>query len=362
VRNDENVASINVSVQLPGEKLLIRLWETLDDKGVGSWINPYRAKRNGIPRLEVGHAEKLALAEVEKDVQDIRAGRKRLEDFSSRTALARDLERLLAGNDAAESAINFPSLVDIAGTHAAVDGARRELNVAKAVLHAESALKEDPQEPPPARINDDWLVRWRNCAGEVSAEELQTIWGRVLSEEIKYPGWFSLRTLDFIRNLSQQEANDIAKLSRFVVSGVIWSEAKDLLATEGIDFGFLLKMQDLGLISGVGGMGLQMVWKSVLPKRFAHALSSNGKALVLTHPDPSKTASIPEYSLTAIGLQVLQLGRFEPHIPYLRRLGTTLARQGFSVSLGDHKRTSRTEIQVFNMEELGVLGDLQAYS
>ena len=47
----------------------------------------------------------------------------------------------------------------------------------------------------------------------MSSEELQTLWGRVLAGEIKSPGTFSLRTLEFLKNTSHEEALKIAKLA-----------------------------------------------------------------------------------------------------------------------------------------------------
>ena len=38
----------------------------------------------------------------------------------------------------------------------------------------------------------------------MSSEELQTLWGRTLAGEIKSPGSYSLRTLDFLKNLSHK--------------------------------------------------------------------------------------------------------------------------------------------------------------
>ena len=57
-------------MDLPGEKLVIKLWETLAEKGVGSLLSPWQAGRDGRARIEVRRQEILILAQAEKDAAD----------------------------------------------------------------------------------------------------------------------------------------------------------------------------------------------------------------------------------------------------------------------------------------------------
>jgi hypothetical protein len=79
---------------------------------------------------------------------------------------------------------------------------------------------------------------------------------------VKSPGRFSLRTLEFLRNLSQAEAKAIERISPFVISDVIFHGDTPMLEAEGIQFSDLLAMQELGVIAGVDGLGLQFTWGS----------------------------------------------------------------------------------------------------
>ncbi len=40
-------------MDLPGEKLLIKLWETITEKGIGSLLSPWQTIRTGKARNEV---------------------------------------------------------------------------------------------------------------------------------------------------------------------------------------------------------------------------------------------------------------------------------------------------------------------
>lgn len=48
---------------------------------------------------------------------------------------------------------------------------------------------------------------------DISNDEMQRLWGYILSNEFRKPGLFSLRTLDSVRNISQAEAQIFEKLA-----------------------------------------------------------------------------------------------------------------------------------------------------
>ena len=63
----------------------------------------------------------------------------------------------------------------------------------------------------------DWLMHFFDAVGNISNEELQSLWGRVLANEISRPKACSLRTLDMIRNMSPEEARTFSDLCRYVM-------------------------------------------------------------------------------------------------------------------------------------------------
>ena len=65
-------------MDVPGEKLLIRLWKTVTEKGIGSLLRPWQTRREGKARIAVQRDELLWLAQTERDVENIRSGRKTL--------------------------------------------------------------------------------------------------------------------------------------------------------------------------------------------------------------------------------------------------------------------------------------------
>ena len=213
---------IKIELTLPGEKLLIRLWET------AAVLRPWQIRREGRALADVRREDALSLAQTERDAEDIRSGHK---SFDASYQLVELHE------PASPLAIMHRNRI--------AQEVRSEVNVSKALLRAEAELENDPQTPPDRTVDEDWLFRWRDAAGTVSSEELQTLWGRALAGEIKSPGSFSLRTLEFLKNISHEEALKIAKSAPFVINNSFILRNEKLLDSEGIPFRFLLDLQNL---------------------------------------------------------------------------------------------------------------------
>lgn len=335
-------------MDIPGEKLVIKLWETVAERGIGGLFRPWQMRREGRVTNEIKREELLTLAQAERDAAKIRCG--------EATFLPNKATQitLLTQSDKGEGEPS-PHLVEAMSPAVAgvviTDTIRREANVTRALLHAEESLEQDPQEPPKSTVDEDWLFRWRDSASEVSSEELQDLWGRVLAGEIKAPGTYSLRTLEFLRNVSQGEAQAIAKLSQFVIENFIYRD-NDMLEAKGLTFGFLLYMQQIGVIAGVEALGLTVTWKSNVADRYLKALKSNSKVIVLSAEDPRLEVKLPVYQLTTIGQQVSRLGKFEPDTEYLQKVGEKLRGQKVTVELADYVDISESEIRYFNARRL----------
>ena len=336
-------------MECPGEKLLIRLWETVTEKGVGVLLSPWKTRREGRARIGVQRDELLVLAQTERDIEDIQSGRKTLTAAGQLVELPAQDSQLARRDGSA-----FQEAPAIVRRTRIAQEMRAEVNVSKALLIAEAGLEDDPQTPPDSKVNDDWLFRWRDAASTVSSEELQTLWGRMIAGEIKSPGSFSFKTLEFLKNLSHEEALQIAKVSPFVIDGnVIFRGNNQLLDSEGITFAFLLNLQNLGVVSGVEAVGLKQTVRSSATEKFHQTLVSYNRVLIVTHEDASKEISLEVYTLTLLGQQILKLGSFKPHEVYLRSVGQAICRQGFKVHIARWEKVTEITGRYFEPQELG---------
>ncbi|WP_410952461.1 DUF2806 domain-containing protein [Pseudomonas sp. S1(2024)] len=338
-------------MDLPGEKLVIKLWETLADKGIGSLLAPWQVGREGRARNEIRRHEILMLAQAEADAADIRSGKKQLRsDGALLPTNSADIRSDM--DERIEPTLGLSKAVEYGSRASAAAAARSEINATKAILFAEEQLSIDQEVPSDRPVDDDWLFTWREHAGKVSTEDLQRLWGSVLAGEVKAPGRYSIRTLEFLKTLSKSEAETISKLAGYVINGCIARSQNAYLESKGISFGTLLEMQDLGVISGVEALGLAQNYPSTAPDRFIRALVCHNKALILEHSDASKIVEIEVYMLTAVGRQVLGLGSFEADTDYLRLVGKKLLNDGFTVKLGDWQNVSDTQGRFYNAQEI----------
>lgn len=90
---------------------------------------------------------------------------------------------------------------------------QRQVNLeaitAKAALDPPESVSEDPVDP-------DWVAEWFNLCQDVSSEDMQTLWARILAGEIAEPGSFSLRTLAFVKMLRRQDAEVITRFCSMI--------------------------------------------------------------------------------------------------------------------------------------------------
>jgi hypothetical protein len=346
-------------MEAPGEKLLIKLWETLTERGIGALLAPWQMRRIAKASAEIRREELLIIAQAEKEADMIRRGETSL--FSDRhgNLLIRH-EKSSTVDSASSSTISFyteraptRTVEMMASDQLVAETLRREANIARALLHAEDALKEETEAPSQNKVDDDWLYRWRDSASQVSNEQLQLLWGRILAGEVKAPGSISLRTMEFLRNLSQREAQQISMLAPYVLGNVVFSEASDLLSAAGLSFNVLLELQYLGVLGGVESRDWAIQWKSKRPDAFVASLKCHSRLLVITSDDPDRKLTCPVYQLTPIGEQVVGLGGpFEADENYLRKVGAHFKEQQFNVFLAKCIEGESKKVVAFDEELL----------
>lgn len=344
---------MDFNLNWPGEKLVIKLWETLTDKGIGSLLKPGQIKREGKALAEAQAESMKIIAQAEKDVQEIRAGGKIYIEGKLLPQLNAELEANSNNQTTKiEPYIDPNNLAQLVANNSIKEAIRKEINVSKALLVTEAILAGDSQEPSEKQVDNDWLYRWRDYAGEVSIEELQSLWGNILAGEVKSPGKFSLRTLEFLRSLSKEDANKISILAKFVFDDFIYRGNGEFLKDKGISFNFLLEMQELGIVSGIESTGIITTFSSAKEDEFISVLKYHNKVLQISHKDSQSKFTLTGYSVTNLGKQVFSLGNFEHDDSYLEIIGNDVKGQGFSVDIAEIEVISENAIKLTNKKSL----------
>ena len=68
-------------------------------------------------------------------------------------------------------------------------------------------------------VDPDWAAIFFDYAKNISRKEAQAVWAKVLQGEIEKPGSFSLKTLEVLRSMGKQDAEDFLKLAQHILYG-----------------------------------------------------------------------------------------------------------------------------------------------
>ena len=140
-----------------------------------------------------------------------------------------------------------------AGRRLLAEAERKQYNLEQVYVNAAKEI-DDVSAEPEKSIDDDWLTRLNSIVEDVSDEEMQFVWGKILAGEYKKPGSFSMRTLDVVRNLSRADAELFEKIAPFVIQkrGDLFipaeSEFRELLNNNNVYYSHLMKLFDSGLL------------------------------------------------------------------------------------------------------------------
>ena len=101
-------------------------------------------------------------------------------------------------------------------------------------------------------VNSDWMIRFFNCVEDISNEDMQKIWGRILAGEVKRPSTYSYRTLEKLKNMTQQEAEHFQQVASLALQGggrKFILNNTDLMNKYHVGFLHFLELEECGLMT-----------------------------------------------------------------------------------------------------------------
>lgn len=138
---------------------------------------------------------------------------------------------------------------------------KKQQNIESVIENAYKELKSiDSVSPAP--VDEDWIARLFQIVKDVNSEEMQFVWGKILAGEIEQPGSFSLRTLDVIRNITKQDAEEFQKVVPLVLQAENCQfiiSSSDILSQFGITFESILGLDECGLLNSSGTLSVNLL-------------------------------------------------------------------------------------------------------
>lgn len=146
---------------------------------------------------------------------------------------------------------NFEEIAKRASSRLAYQEITKQQNIEAVADNAYEEL-ESVENVSTEPVNPDWMFRFFNSVENISNEDMQKIWGHILAGEIKNPNTYSYRTLEKLKNMTQQEAEHFQRISSFALkhSGkkFILSD-KNILNKYNVYFAHILELEECGLMT-----------------------------------------------------------------------------------------------------------------
>ncbi len=217
--------------------------------------------------------------------------------------------------------------------------AKKQSNIEQVIQRSYEELRDDDeQEIPSERPQSDWITRFFRIAEDISTDQMQTLWGKILAGEVKKPGSYSLRTLDLLKNITHKEAELFVRVCKvsFLSNETIFVPNQDngkyLEEHFGLPLRYFLLLQEIGLLVADGTLRFSM--KPTTQDSQEVFICGNTCVFV------DRLAGTPEQSINAhmftqIGIELFKLIEKTPADPdYIKKFASYFRRKGVSIRSG----------------------------
>lgn len=188
----------------------------------------------------------------------------------------------------------------------------------------------------PNPVDDDWIMRLFQIVKDISSEEMQLVWGKILAGEIVRPGSFSLRTLDAIRNITKQDAEAFQKILPLIMTAnqkEFIIESKEILSRLGITFESILKLDECGLIRSE-----TLVLKTSVTDLLDRVLFNKDMLIAIKGKKAEETdVSLGICALTRVGSELYRTLNCDTNNEYYFALAEEISKKDRGIVVSVHK-------------------------
>jgi len=165
-------------------------------------------------------------------------------------------------------------------------------------------------------VNEDWYTRFFNIVEDISDDEMQTLWSKILAGEVLKPRTYSLRLLEVLRNISKEELDLIIKIAPYVSADFIFYY-EGMLEKYNITYSMILSLDELGIINSDSFIQKEL---SFVPNENKKLIFLNDTLICLANniSSENKKISIPIFKITEIGLKIFKLANINNNMDFLK--------------------------------------------
>lgn len=135
-------------------------------------------------------------------------------------------------------------------------------------------------------IDEDLIIRFFDDAENISDDQVQTLWARILAGEVLKPRTYSYRFLSVLKNISKQEFDIIQKIAPLICENAIIKDYESL-KYKGITKQDISILDDMGIIKDqslqIRGAKLHCGYNHILFKTSKYAFVLVNKTSLITN-------------------------------------------------------------------------------
>ena len=196
---------MDVNIKVPALEKLLDYAASGIGSVAGPMLAPWKAGRDA--------RAKLVAAQGEVEAQKILAEGRAVTMQIIAAAQADARSALVSPNAVMQGEITVSDLVH---QRIQFQEEKRQANIGSVVRNAATELGDG--EVQEHEVDHDWTARFFNDVQDVSSEEMQKLWGKVLAGEVERPGSTSIKTLAILKNLDKSVATLFGKICSICVS------------------------------------------------------------------------------------------------------------------------------------------------
>jgi hypothetical protein len=180
--------------------------------------------------------------------------------------------------------------------------------------------------------SDDWLNVFVSYAERASSDSLRKVWARVLTGEIRKPGSFSFRTMQFMSVLDPELAQSV----KFALTCAVGSKYISMNGplSRSPHYEKLLSLSAVGFLT----LGSEGIFEGLAAQAGTElAVGKNHRLIITTNPEMMSVPPPPVRKfavLASIGMEVARVVPVEPNLDLIRaELEAMQHRRGFDLTL-----------------------------
>ena len=203
---------------------------------------------------------------------------------------------------------------------------------------AEYLSAGDPIDPETKAPDEEWLNLFGEYAEKASTDKLRNMWARVLAGEIRKPGVFSYRTIQFVSTLDAKVAQTLEEIAPLICNSDMILYPKR--------FDFTDNFRKFQLLIECGLVGTPIVRRVTLAEDFQIFMVFGNTAGILATCSSNLPYDLPYAPLTTIGREIYELLQPVTSIEDLRLIGIELHGSG---------KFKNVQLQILNVESSGAI-------